>query len=168
MPVDEAYDMFREVMVAGKDADFIAIETMTDLMEIKTALLAARENTDLPVICTMSFEQNMRTFTGCSAAAMALTLSGLGADVLGMNCSLGPKDALPIVDEILKWSSVPVLIRPNAGLPDPATNLYNMGPEEYAEIMEHIADKGVKVLGGCCGTTPEYIRLVKEMLDARK
>ena len=75
MPVDEAYDMFREVMTAGREADFIAIETMTDLMEIKTALLAAKENTDLPVICTMSFEQNMRTFTGCSAAAMALTLS---------------------------------------------------------------------------------------------
>ena len=167
MPVDEAYDMFREVMVAGKDADFIAIETMTDLMEIKTALLAARENTDLPVICTMSFEQNMRTFTGCSAAAMALTLSGLGADVLGMNCSLGPKDALPIVDEILKWSSVPVLIRPNAGLPDPATNLYNMGPEEYAEIMEHIADKGVKVLGGCCGTTPDYIREVAKRVKEK-
>ena len=68
MPVDEAYDMFREVMTAGREADFIAIETMTDLMEIKTALLAAKENTDLPVICTMSFEQNMRTFTGCSAA----------------------------------------------------------------------------------------------------
>ena len=149
MPVDEAYDMFREIMVAGREADFIAIETMTDLMEIKTALLAAKENTDLPVLCTMSFEQNMRTFTGCSAAAMALTLCGLGADVVGMNCSLGPKDALPIVDEILKWSSVPVLIRPNAGLPDPATNLYNTTPEEYAEIMEQIAAKGVKVLGGC-------------------
>ena len=167
MPVDEAYDMFREVMTAGREADFIAIETMTDLMEIKTALLAAKENTDLPVICTMSFEQNMRTFTGCSAAAMALTLSGLGADVIGMNCSLGPKDALPIVDEILKWSSVPVLIRPNAGLPDPSTNLYNTTPEEYAEVMEQIAAKGVKVLGGCCGTTPDYIREVAKQSRGR-
>lgn len=167
MPVDEAYDMFREVMTAGSGADFIAIETMTDLMEIKTALLAAKENTDLPVICSMSFEQNMRTFTGCSAAAMAITLSGLGADVLGMNCSLGPKDALPIVDEILKWSSVPVIIRPNAGLPDPATNLYNMTAEEYAEIMEQIAAKGVKVLGGCCGTTPEYIREVSKRIAGK-
>lgn len=167
MPVDEAYDMFREVMTAGKEADFIAIETMTDLMEIKTALLAAKENTDLPVICTMSFEQNMRTFTGCSAAAMALTLSGLGADVIGMNCSLGPKDALPIVDEILKWSSVPALIRPNAGLPDPSTNLYNTTPEEYAEVMEQIAAKGVKVLGGCCGTTPDYIREVAKQIRGK-
>lgn len=167
MPVDEAYDMFREIMTAGRGADFIAIETMTDLMEIKTALLAAKENTDLPVICTMSFEQNLRTFTGCSAAAMALTLCGLGADVIGMNCSLGPADALPIVDELLKWSSVPVLIRPNAGLPDPATNLYNTTPEEYAEVMEQIAGKGVKLLGGCCGTDPDYIRAVKRRIAGK-
>ncbi len=160
MPVEEAYDMFREIMTAGREADFIAIETMTDLMEIKTALLAAKENTDLPVICTMSFEQNMRTFTGCSAAAMALTLCGLGADVVGMNCSLGPGEALPVVKEILKWSSVPVLIRPNAGLPDPETNLYTTTPQQYADVMEKIAGMGVKLLGGCCGTTPDYIREV--------
>ncbi len=160
MPVEEAYDMFREIMTAGREADFIAIETMTDLMEIKTALLAAKENTDLPVICTMSFEQNMRTFTGCSAAAMALTLCGLGADVVGMNCSLGPGEALPVVEEILKWSSVPVLIRPNAGLPDPETNLYTTTPQQYADVMEKIAGMGVKLLGGCCGTTPDYIREV--------
>ncbi len=168
MPVDEAYDMFREVMTAGREADFIAIETMTDLMEVKTALLAAKENTDLPVICTMSFEQNMRTFTGCSAASMAMTLSGMGADVIGMNCSLGPKDALPIVEEILRWSSVPVLIRPNAGLPDPATNLYNTTPQEYADVMEQIAAMGVKVLGGCCGTNPDYIREVAGRIRGKK
>ena len=168
MPVDEAYDMFREVMIAGREADFIAIETMTDLMEVKTALLAAKENTDLPVICTMSFEQNMRTFTGCSAASMAMTLSGMGADVIGMNCSLGPKDALPIVEEILRWSSVPVLIRPNAGLPDPATNLYNTTPQEYADVMEQIAAMGVKVLGGCCGTNPDYIREVAGRIRGKK
>ena len=168
MPVDEAYDMFREVMIAGREADFIAIETMTDLMEVKTALLAAKENTDLPVICTMSFEQNMRTFTGCSAASMAMTLSGMGADVIGMNCSLGPKDALPIVEEILRWSSVPVLIRPNAGLPDPATNLYNTTPQEYADVMEQIAAMGVKALGGCCGTNPDYIREVAGRIRGKK
>ena len=167
MPVDEAYDMFKEIMIAGREADFIAIETMTDLMEIKTALLAAKENTDLPVICTMSFEQNMRTFTGCSAAAMAITLCGLGADVVGMNCSLGPQEALPIVEEILKWASVPVLIRPNAGLPDPATNLYTTTPEQYADVMEKIAGMGVKLLGGCCGTTPDYIREVCKRISGK-
>ncbi len=165
MPVDEAYDIFKEIMQAGKDADIIAIETMTDLMEIKTALLAAKENTDLPVICTMTFEQNMRTFTGCSAAAMALTLSAMGADAVGMNCSLGPADAMPIVDELLKWSSVPVLIRPNAGLPDPATNLYDVTPEQYAEVIGRMAEKGVKLFGGCCGTSPEYIAAIKEILS---
>lgn len=168
MPVDEAYDMFREIMTAGKDADFIAIETMTDLMEIKTALLAAKENTDLPVVCSMSFEQNMRTFTGCGVASMALTLSSLGADVIGMNCSIGPKDALPIAEELLKWSGVPVMIRPNAGLPDPKTNLYSVDPDEYAEILAQMADMGVKVFGGCCGTTPEYIAAVAERLSGKK
>lgn len=168
MPVDEAYDMFKEIMLAGKDADFIAIETMTDLMEVKTALLAAKENTDLPVICTMSFEQNMRTFTGCSAASMAITLSSLGADAVGMNCSLGPAEAMPIVEEILKWSTVPVMIRPNAGLPDPKTNEYSISPEQYAEIMAQIADKGVKLFGGCCGTSPDFISAVSKMLSGRR
>lgn len=168
MPVDEAYDMFKEVFLAGKNADFIAIETMTDLMEIKTALLAAKENTDLPVICTMSFEQNMRTFTGCSAASMAITLSSLGADAVGMNCSLGPAEAMPIVEEILRWSSVPVMIRPNAGLPDPKTNEYSISPDEYAEIMAQIADKGVKLFGGCCGTSPEFIADVSKKLNGKK
>ncbi|MCM1165895.1 MAG: homocysteine S-methyltransferase family protein [Lachnospiraceae bacterium] len=168
LPADEAYDMFKEIMLAGRDADFIVLETMTDLMEIKTALLAAKENTDLPVVCTMTFEKNLRTFTGCTVASMALTLGGMGADVIGMNCSLGPDEAMPIVDELLKWSEVPVLIRPNAGLPDPKTNEYNVTPSEYADIMASIADKGVKVLGGCCGTSPEFIAEVAKRLDGRK
>lgn len=168
LPVDEAYDMFREIMLAGKGADFIVLETMTDLMEIKTALLAAKENTDLPVVCTMTFEKNLRTFTGCTVASMALTLGGMGADVIGMNCSLGPDEAMPIVDELLKWSEVPVLIRPNAGLPDPKTNEYSITPSEYADILAKIADKGVKLLGGCCGTSPEYISEVAKRLDGKK
>lgn len=168
LPVAEAYDMFKEIMLAGKDADFIVLETMTDLMEIKTALLAAKENTDLPVVCTMTFEKNLRTFTGCTVASMALTLGGMGADVIGMNCSLGPDEAMPIVDELLKWSEVPVLIRPNAGLPDPKTDEYNITPAEYADIMSRIADKGVKLLGGCCGTTPEFIAEVAKRLDGKK
>lgn len=160
MPVSEAYEMFKEIMLAGRGADFIAIETMTDLMEVKTALLAAKENTDLPVVVTMSFEQSLRTFTGCSAASMALTLSALGADVIGMNCSLGPDEAYPIAEEIMRWSSVPVIIRPNAGLPDPKTNLYSVTPEQYAQDIERIAQLGVKCFGGCCGTTPEFIKAV--------
>lgn len=168
LPVDEAYDMFKEIMLAGRGADFIVLETMTDLMEIKTALLAAKENTDLPVVCTMTFEKNLRTFTGCTVASMALTLGGMGADVIGMNCSLGPDEAMPIVDELLKWSEVPVLIRPNAGLPDPKTNEYSITPSGYADIMSGIADKGVKLLGGCCGTDPDFISEVAKRLDGKK
>lgn len=168
MPVDEAYDMFKEIMLSGRGADFIAIETMTDLMEAKTALLAAKENTDLPVVVTMSFEQSLRTFTGCSAASMALTLSGMGADVIGMNCSLGPAEAMPIAEEIMRWSSVPVLIRPNAGLPDPKTNLYNVSPEEYAEEIEKMSRLGIKLFGGCCGTNPDFIAAVSRRLRGKK
>lgn len=168
MPVDEAYDMFKEIMAAGKDADFIVIETMTDLLETKTALLAAKECTDLPVICSMSFEQNMRTFTGCTAASMALTLGGMGADVIGMNCSLGPREAMPIVEEILKWTNTPVIVRPNAGLPDPSTNLYDITPDEYADIILEMSKLGVKVFGGCCGTSPEFIKAVGQRIKGRK
>lgn len=168
LPIDEAYDMFKEIMSVGREADVIVLETMTDLMEIKTALLAAKENTELPVICTMTFEANLRTFTGCTVASMALTLSGMGADVIGMNCSLGPDEAMPIVDKLLKWSDVPILIRPNAGLPDPKTNEYSITPSEYADIMARIADKGVKLLGGCCGTSPEFIAEVAKRLDGKK
>ncbi len=169
-PVSEAYEMFAEVMKAGAKAgaDFIAIETMTDLIETKTALLAAKENTDLPVICTMSFEENRRTFTGCTAASAVLTLQGAGADAVGMNCSLGPKEALPIVEEIVKWAEIPVSVRPNAGLPDPVTNEYDISPEEFAEIAEKMADMGVKLLGGCCGTTPEFIGKIAKRLEGKK
>lgn len=168
LPVSEAYEAFKEVMLAGRGADFIAIETMTDLMEIKTALLAAKENTDLPVLCTMSFESNMRTFTGCSAASMAITLSALGADAVGMNCSLGPREAMPIVEEILKWSTVPVIVRANAGLPDPQTNEYDITPAEYGALIAEMADMGVKLFGGCCGTSPEYIAECAKALSGKK
>ena len=170
LPAEEAYDMFKEIMTAGRDsgADLIVLETMTDLMEIKTALLAAKENTDLPVVCTMTFEKDLRTFTGCTVASMALTLGGMGADVIGMNCSLGPDEAMPICEELLKWSEVPVLIRPNAGLPDPKTNKYSITPSEYADIISQMADKGVKLFGGCCGTNPEFISEMAKRLNGRR
>lgn len=170
MPAAEAYDIFKEIMIAGRDAgaDFIALETFTDLMEIKTALLAAKENTNLPVVCTMTFEKNLRTFTGCTVASMALTLGGMGADVIGMNCSLGPDEAMPICEELLKWSEVPVIIRPNAGLPDPKTNEYSITPSEYADIISQMADRGVKLFGGCCGTNPEFISAMAERLNGRR
>ena len=163
---EEAYDIYREIVVAGKDADLIIIETMTDLYETKAAVLAAKENSDLPVFVTMTFEENGRTFTGCSVSAMCLTLCGLGIDALGVNCSLGPKDLVPIVEEISKWSDVPIIVKPNAGLPDPVTNTYNVGPEEFADACSSMLPYGAKILGGCCGTNPTYIAALGRMLDS--
>ena len=164
---EEAYDIFKEEVLAAEDADLIVIETMTDLYEVKAALLAAKENSDKPVICTMTFEQNGRTFTGCSCSAMALTLEGLGADAIGVNCSLGPKELMPVVSEICRWTTLPVAVKPNAGLPDPNTNLYNVTPEEFAIAAAEFSDMGVKILGGCCGTSPEYIKALTEKLNGR-
>lgn len=165
---EEAYDIFKEEVEAAKEADVIVIETMTDLMETKAAVLAAKENSDLPVITTMTFEENKRTFTGCSVSAMCLTLEGLGVDALGVNCSLGPEDLLPIVEEISKWTTVPIVVKANAGLPDPVTNKYNVMADEFAAICRKMLRYGAKILGGCCGTTPEYIKELKSMLDDAK
>ncbi|MCI9126540.1 MAG: dihydropteroate synthase [Eubacterium sp.] len=162
---EEAYDIFKEEVLAAKEADIIVIETMTDLIETKAAVLAAKENSNLPVITTMTFEENMRTFTGCSVSAMCLTLEGLGVDALGVNCSLGPKDLLPIVKEISEWTALPIVVKANAGLPDPLTNTYNVSAKEFAVVCREMLRYGVKILGGCCGTTPEYISELKEMLQ---
>ena len=166
MPVDEAYDMFREVMTAGREADFIAIETMTDLYETKAAVLAAKEHSDKPVFVTMTFEENGRTFTGCTVSAMALTLEGLGVDALGVNCSLGPKELLPVVEEICRWTTLPVIVKPNAGLPDPVTGAFSVLPDDFAEAMAAFAKLGVSVFGGCCGTTPEHLAAAYQKLDS--
>ena len=165
---EEAYDYFKEEMLAGKDADVIVIETMTDLYEAKAALLAAKENTDLPVIVTMTFEQNLRTFTGCSVGAMALTLEGLGADAVGVNCSLGPREFAPIIEELSKWTKLPIVAKPNAGLPNPVTNEYDVTPEEFAESAAKLVKYGIKLTGGCCGTNPDYIRALKKALEPLK
>lgn len=164
---DEAVDIFREQVEAGTaaGADLIVLETLTDLGEARAAVLAAKEHSSLPVLCTMTFEKNRRTFTGCGIPSMALTLEGLGADALGVNCSLGPDELAPLVDELLEWSSLPLIVKPNAGLPDPATGDYDISPAQFAASAAALAGKGVKILGGCCGTTPAYIAAVREAID---
>lgn len=164
---EQAYDVFKEQVLAGKDADVIVFETMTDLYELKAAVLAAKENSDKPILCTMTFEENRRTFTGVSVSSMALTLEGLGVDALGVNCSLGPKELYPVVEEMCRWTNVPVIVKPNAGLPDPVTNEYNCSPEEFAQYAEKLLPLGVKILGGCCGTNPDYIKALCEMLKGK-
>jgi len=157
---EEAYDIFREIVEAGRDAgaDLIVIETMSDLYEVKAAVLAAKENSTLPVWVTMTFEAGGRTFVGTTVSAMGLTLSGLGVDAMGFNCSLGPKELLPMIRELRRWTDKPLILKPNAGLPDPATGEYRITPEEFAAELESAPEDGVQMLGGCCGTTPDFIR----------
>ena len=161
---EDAYEIFKEQIIAGKDADLIVFETISDLYEMKAAVLAAKENSDLPIICTMTFEENMRTFTGCSISSMAVTLEGLGVDAIGLNCSLGPKEILPIVKELSEWTNLPIVLKPNAGLPDPDTNEYNCTPKDFANQIFDLIPYGIKIIGGCCGTTPAYIDAVKHKL----
>lgn len=163
---DEAYELFAEQVEAGvkAGADAIFIETMTDLYEAKAAVLAAKEHSSLPVFCTMSFEKDGRTFTGCQLSAMALTLSGLGVDGLGMNCSVGPVEMLEMAEEILRYTDLPLIIKPNAGLPEivDGRTRYSITREEFVEAMQALVRRGAAMVGGCCGTDPGYIRALAE------
>ena len=161
---EAAYEQFREIALAGEraGADLAVIETMTDLYEAKAALLAVKENTSLPAFVTMSFDGGGRTFTGCTVQSMARTLEGLGADAIGLNCSLGPDQLAPLLAELCRNTRLPVIAKPNAGLPDPADGHYDMGPEDFAAAMLPCLEAGAAILGGCCGTSPEYIRKLRE------
>ncbi len=165
MRFEEAYDYFKEQVLAGDEADLIVLETMTDLYELKAAVLAAKENSDKPVLATMTFERGGRTFTGVSPAAAALTLTGLGVDALGVNCSLGPDELEPVVAEMTRFTDLPLIVKANAGLPDPNTNEYNILPERFAQCVEALLPYGVRFAGGCCGTTPAYIAELKRVLN---
>ena len=168
MTFEQAYGFFKEQIEAGRDADLIVFETMTDLLELKAAILAAKENSDKPIIATMTFERDGRTFTGVSPAAFALTASGLGVDALGVNCSLGPDELEPVVAELTRYTDLPLVVKANAGLPDPNSNEYNILPDRFAKCVEALLPYGVKIAGGCCGTTPEYIGKLREMPADKK
>ena len=167
---ERAYELFREVAAAGEraGADLVSIETMTDLYETKAALLAVKENTSLPVFVTMSFEEDGRTFTGCTVASMARTLEGLGADAIGLNCSLGPDKLYPLLRELCQNTRLPVIAKPNAGLPDPVDGHYDLGPDEFAADLLPCLEAGVTIVGGCCGTSPEYIRRLRAALEGKR
>lgn len=166
---EDALEVYKEQMIAGEKygADLIVIETFTDLYDAKAAVLAAKENTKLPVWVTMSYEESGRTFTGTKIGAMAMTLEGLGVDGIGINCSLGPNEILKLAKELREWIDVPMIIKPNAGLPDPKTGEYDLGAEDFGRQMVEFLKLGVHAMGGCCGTTPEYIQnLCKEVKEA--
>lgn len=168
---DEAYSIFKEQVIAGEKygADLILIETMSDLQELRIALLAAKENTKLPVFCTMSFENNGRTFMGCSVEAMAATLENM-ADAIGINCSLGPKEMVPIVKKLTSLTNAYIIVQPNAGLPRIVDDksVYDVDAEEFSEYALEFVKFGVNVIGGCCGTTPEHIKKVVQKVKGLK
>lgn len=158
---EEAYGAFKEIILYGKDqADYIVLETMTDLYELKAAILAAKENSDLPILATMSFEEDGRTFFGVSIETFVNMVSGLGVQALGINCSLGPGQMEEMVGKLAEISPIDLIIKPNAGLPK-SDGSYDMSREEFADLMERLWALGVKYLGGCCGTDDSYIRLLK-------
>ena len=162
----DAYDLFAQVIRAGAQAgaDFVFLETMTDLYELKAAILAAKENCALPVFTSMSFEGGGRTFTGCTVESYAVTAVGLGADAVGINCSLGPQEILPMAQRLCRTvpASVPVFVKPNAGLPNPDGS-YDLDADTFAAQMQAYAKIGVSMVGGCCGTTPQHIARLRAL-----
>ena len=164
---EDAVKTFAEVISLGVKygVDLITIETMNDSYETKAAVLAAKENSDLPIIVTNAYGENGRLMTGADPAVMAAMLEGMGVDAIGANCSLGPKQLMGVMDELLKYCSVPVAFKPNAGLPksDGKVTYYDVDAEEFAQDIKLAVANGVRIVGGCCGTTPEYIKKVCEL-----
>ncbi len=168
---EDAVSIFAKTIKLGVKygIDLIIIETMTDSYETKAALLAAKENSDLPIIVTNAYNDDGKLLTGASPEGMAALIGGMGADALGANCSLGPKQLEGVVTKLLECSSIPVVLKPNAGLPktENGKTIYDVGADEFAHLVFKLIEKGVRVAGGCCGTTPEYIaalsRLIKDV-----
>lgn len=169
---EDAYCAYKEVMEYGAAAgvDLIHIETMSDTYEAKAAVLAAKENTNLPVFVTLVFDAKGKLLTGGDVPSVVALLEGLRVDALGINCGMGPEQMLPIIEEISKYSSLPIVVKPNAGLPKQkdGETYYDVSPELFAKSLRKIVQQGACVVGGCCGTTPAHIKAMvescKEML----
>ena len=161
---EDAYEAFKEVMVYGEKAgaQLIHIETMSDAYEVKAAVLAAKENTTLPVFVTLIFDERGKLLTGGDVPAMVALLEGLRVDALGLNCGMGPEQMLPILKEIATYTSLPIIVKPNAGLPKQkdGKTYYDVVPDMFAAALQDMVKHGACVIGGCCGTTPEHIRFM--------
>lgn len=169
---EDAYEAFKEVVKYGEDAgvDLIHIETMSDTYEVKAAVLAAKENTDLPVFATMIFDEKGKLLTGGDVPSVVAMLEGLRVDALGINCGMGPEQMLPILSEIMEYTSIPVIVKPNAGLPKQRDGevYYDVVPRQFAQTMQKVLQLGASVIGGCCGTTPEHIRVMIQGVQSRQ
>ena len=168
---DDAYELFaRQVRAAAAaGADLFVIETMSDLAEAKAALLAVHENSELPALVTMTFEEDGRTFLGTTPEVAALTLSSIGASAVGVNCSLGPAEVAPLVARMAEWAPCPLMVQANAGLPhvEDGVTVYDIGPDEFAAAVAPMLEAGVTIIGGCCGTTPDHIAAERALLAGR-
>lgn len=169
---DEAYNLFKQQMIAGElaGADVILLETFSDIFEAKAAILAAKENTSLPVIVSMTYQEDGRTFTGTDPVTATITLQSLGVDAIGMNCSMGPKELIPLVEKVLEYSKLPVIVQANAGLPKilNGETIYDISPSEYATYVSIMLNLGIKIVGGCCGTTPDFIKNITSIAKSQK
>ncbi len=167
---EDAVEAFAKIVKIGADAgaDLVSIETMNDCLETKAALLAVKENCDLPVIVTDAFDANGQLMTGANPSAMTAMLEAMGADAVGTNCSVGPRQLRGVMEEFLGCASVPVVFKPNAGLPrvENGETVFDVTVDEFAEEVIMQMKAGVRVVGGCCGTTPEYIQKVTELVKA--
>jgi len=166
---DEAYGLFSQMIRAGvhAGADAVFFETFSDLNELRAGVLAAKECCDLPIFASMTFEQSGRTFVGVRADCAAMALSALGVQAVGVNCSLGPKEVAPILHTMRSVTDLPLILKPNAGLPDPATGEYHTSPEEFAQECAALTDIGAAYIGGCCGTSPEFIAALHNALSGK-
>ena len=162
---DEAYEAFKEIVLLSKDyVDGYIVETFSDLYELKACILAIKENCDLPLFVTMTFDANCRTLTGSTPEIFVNTVEGLGVDALGVNCSLGPKELYPVIERILNCTHTPVIIQPNRGLPKikNGKTYYDLELDEFDKYIKKYIDMGVSIVGGCCGTTPEFINEISK------
>lgn len=173
MTYEELFDVYREQIEALADAgvDLLVAETMLSVDETAVALDAAQAVCDLPVMCTLSVEADGSALYGGSAAEAVETLQELGASAVGVNCSVGPDQLESVIATMAKKAKIPVIAKPNAGMPfinEKGEAIYNMDPQRFAQSIKRLIDAGAGIVGGCCGTTPEYIRVLKEFLESRR
>lgn len=166
---DQVYEAFAEVAVAGEKAgaDCVSIETMYNMTELRAAILAVKEHTSLPILATMTFDPDGKTFLGVTCESFAMTAEGLGVTALGVNCSTGPADLLETVKRISKVTTLPLIVKPNAGFPDEETGKYSLKPAEFADFMTEFLEYGAALVGGCCGTNPAYIAALASAMKGK-
>ena len=171
LPFEELIDIYKEQIGYLEEAgvDFLVVETMMSLQECRGAVIAAKEVSELPVMVTLTFNEDGRTLYGTDPATAALVLTTLGVDAVGVNCSTGPDKMIEIVKEMSKYADIPIVAKPNAGLPmlEDGETVYDMGPEQFAQEMLSLIDAGADILGGCCGTTPEHIKMLVDLLEEK-